>query len=337
MKAVVCRGDNTLTLEDIPKPKTKPGHVLVNVKACAICGTDASIFAGKGPSWTKYPIVPGHELSGVVEEVADSTSRFEPGCAVAVDNYLRCGGCWYCKNGYYFLCDYHTEIGMTIDGGFAEYCLVPETNLVKVPDGLSVVTAVLTEPTATALRACREANIKFGHSVVVLGCGPLGVLISQIAVLMGAKVTVVGRGRRLGRVRKMNLDAVLDSSQDDWEAAIWDSVKPAGVDILFDITGSEKLLLPSIRLMKKKGHLVLMGLTGGKRAEVLFDTLVLNEIEIIGKVSGMGYFEEALRLLASERIGPGFITHTFPLERFEEAVRYDRERIDGAIKVAVVQ
>jgi len=337
MKAVMCYGDNNLRLEDIPKPRVVPGHALVNVKACGICGTDASIFSGDGPPWTKYPIVPGHELSGIVEEVYEGTSDLQPGCPVAIDNYLRCGACWYCKNGHYFLCDHHSEVGMTINGGFEEYSLIPTTNLVKVPDGLSVETAVLTEPVATALRACREATIVFGENVVVLGCGPLGVLISQIAKVMGANVTLVGRGRRLERVRKMSPDACIDSSQEDWEARVRENVGQAGVDVLFDVTGSEKLLLPSTRLMRKKGRLVLLGLTAGKNGEIPFDDVVLNEIDIIGRVSGMGYFEEALRLLSAGKLDLSIITHRFPLERFEDAVRYDRERIEGALKVALVQ
>jgi len=337
-KAVVWYGSNRLVLEDVPKPVLKPGHVLVKVKACGVCGTDQAIFAGNGPPWTRYPIVPGHELSGVIEDIGSDVDDFHVGDAVAVDNYLRCGTCWYCKNGHYFLCDHHSEIGMTINGGLGEYALVPKTNVVGIPSTLSVVDAVLTEPVATALRACRSAGIRFENKVVVLGCGPLGVLIAQIAKLMGGAVILVGRGKRLQRIRGMNVGVTIDSSAEDWAARVNDEARGGGVDVIFDVTGSEKLLYSSVGLLKRLGRLVLLGVTWGKTGEVPMDTIVLNEIRILGKVSGMGYFEEAIQLLATKKIDPALvITHKFPLERFQEAIRYDEERVDGAIKVAVVQ
>ena len=338
MKAVVCYGNHVLKFEEIQRPEVKPGHVLIKVKAAGICGTDHAIFAGHGPAWTKYPVVPGHEYSGVVDEIGEGVTGIKVNDAVVVDNYLRCGKCWYCKNGYYFLCDHHAEVGMTINGGFAEYSLIPETNLVKIPETLSVVDAVLTEPAATALRACRSAGIRFGDKVVVLGCGPLGILISQISILMGGRVTLVGRGERLKRVKEIPLEVVIDSSAGDWAAQVKKQVGRAGADVVFEVTGSEKLIYASIELLKKMGRLILMGVTWGKKAEISLDTVVLKEIQILGKVSGMGFFEEAIGLLAEKRINPALnLTHKFSLDEYREAIRYEKERIEGAIKVAIVQ
>jgi len=338
MRGVVCYGDNKLQMEEVPTPKASPGHVLVDVKASGICGTDRAVLAGDGPPWMVYPIIPGHEVSGVVCEVGQDAAEFTVGDGVAIDNYLHCGICWYCKNGHYYHCDSHTEVGMTINGGFAEYCLVPKTNLVKLPEGLSVHDAVLTEPTATALRACRDARICFEEVVVVLGCGALGVLIAQIAKRMGGVVILVGRGPRLNRVAKMGLDAVVDSSKCDWSTAVKGLIGETPVSVLFEVTGSAGLLNASVSLMKKMGRLVLMGLTGGVPSELPADDVVIKEIEVLGKVSGMGYLEEAAKLLASKTIDPSLnITHTFPLEQYEEALRYERERLDGAIKVVLTQ
>lgn len=339
MKAVVCYGNHVLKIKEIPRPKVKPGHVLIHVKATGICGTDHAIFAGHGPPWTRYPIVPGHEYSGVVAEVGQGVASVQVGDAVVVDNYLRCGGCWYCKNGYYFLCDNHTEVGMTINGGFAEYSLLPETNVVRIPKTLSVVDAVLTEPVATALRACRGAGIRFNDKVVVLGCGPLGILIAQISKLMGAQVILVGRGERLKRVEKMSFDAVINFfSSGQGMAQVQEKAGSAGVDVVFDVTGSEELIYASVELLKRMGRLILLGITWGKKAEIPPDAIVLKEIQILGKVSGMGFFEEAIGLLSERKINPVLnLTHTFPLDQYQQAIRYEKERIEGAIKVAIVQ
>ncbi len=329
-----------LELEDIPKPGVKPGHVLVKVAAAGICGTDHAIFAGNGPDWTNYPVVPGHEFSGTIEEVGECVSGVGPGDHVAIDNYLRCGRCWYCCNGHYFLCEEHAEVGMTINGGFAEYSLIPETNVVKIPDGLSVVDAALTEPVATALRACRSAGMRFGDEIVVLGCGPLGYLIAQISKVMGGRVTLVGRGNRLRRIRECGrgYDAVVDSSECDWPSAIRENARDSAVDVIFEATGSPDTVYASIELLRKKGRLVLMGVTWGKSSEIPLDPIVLNEIEIMGKVSGMGFFDEALDMMREGLVDPGInITHRFDLAHYADAVRYEKERIDGAIKVIITQ
>jgi len=337
MKALVCYGDGKMEFEDIPKPQVIPGHALIKVKATGICGTDRSIFAGEGPPWTKYPIVPGHEVSGTIEMISSDDRYFNIGDNVAVDNYLRCGLCWYCKNGHYFLCDHHAEVGMTINGGFAEYCLVPCTNLVPVPENVSVFDAVLTEPVANALRACRAARISFDSTVVVLGCGPLAVLVALVAKLMGAKVIIVGRGNRLKRIRNMDLDVIIDSSKQDWITEIHKATNQQKVDVVFDITGSSKLVCSAIGLLRKKGRVILMGVSKNN-AEIPMMDIVLKEIELLGKVSGMGYFEEAINLMTTRRIDPSLvITHTYPLDNFFDALKAEQERFEGAIKISIVQ
>ena len=338
MKAVVCYGKNELRLEDIPKPEVRLGHVVIEVAASGICGSDHSIFSGNGPWWTKYPIVPGHELSGVVEEVGDGVDRVKVGDEVAVDNYLHCGGCWYCKNGHYFLCDNHTEIGFTINGGFAEYCFVPVTNVVKIPEGISVVDAAITENVATALRACRLSGISFGDEILVLGCGPLGYLIAQICTVMGGRVTLVGRGARMDRIAELNagIDALVDISKQDWVREVKGRTGERGVDVIFEVTGSETMIYPSIDLLKKKGKLILLGITWGKTSQIFIDPIVLKEIEIHGRISGQGFFAEALVLLQTGKVDPRKnITHRFSLDRYQDALRYEAERLEGAIKVVM--
>ena len=336
MKAVVCYGDNVLKLEEKPKPEASGRGVLIKVSAAGICGSDHAVFSGKGLSWARYPVTPGHECSGVVEEVGEEVKGFQKGDGVAVDNYLCCGKCKYCKTGRYFLCEEHAEIGMTIDGGFAEYCVVPDTNLVKLPEGLSPVEAVLVEPLATALRACYDARICAGDRVVVLGCGPLGALLAHVSCLMGGSVYLVGRGERLQWARKKLSAVCVDSTKAGWADVLRKEIG-GGAEVAFEASGASDMVLTGTSLLRKTGRLILMGITTGKSGEIPIDDIVLTEKEVIGRVSGMGMFEEAVRLMATKKVDPElFITHRFSLSDYRKAIETEAKRIEGAIKVILV-
>jgi len=336
LKAVVCYGDNILNFEEKPKPVPLDREVLIKVSAAGICGSDHGVFSGNGPSWVQYPVIPGHECSGVVEEIGERVTGFVKGEGVVVDNYLFCGKCKYCKTGRYFLCEEHAEIGMTIDGGFAEYCVVPDTNLVKLPEFLSSVESVLVEPLATALRACHDSRMCAGDNIVVIGCGPLGALIAQVSCLMGASVYLVGRGKRLEWIRNNLSVFAVDSTRTGWVDILRKEIG-GGAEVIFEVSGSSDMIHTGTSLLKKTGRFILMGITSGKSGRIPVDAIVLEEKEVIGRVSGMGMFEEAVRLIASEKIAPNsFITHRFSFSDYRKAIETETKRIEGAMKVILV-
>jgi threonine dehydrogenase-like Zn-dependent dehydrogenase len=331
MRALLTKGDSRLFLSEIPLPKAAQGDVVIRVAAAGICGTDYAIIDGNGPSWVIYPVVPGHEVGAGV-------AGFTVGDLVLVDNYLRCNSCRFCKAGKYFLCDRHQEVGMTIDGGMAEYCRFPATNAVKIPEGLPLDVAALAEPVATAIRACRATPLTFDSTIAVFGCGPLGFLILKIAKLMGVGRTImVGRGKRLANAAAEGADFVVDVAVERWPDLVKHHSGNGGVNVIYEASGSEAMLIEACRLLARSGSIVQVGIAWGKAAPILSDELVLKEAAIYGRVSGMGAFEEALALLASGRLNVGgFLQHQFPLERYEEAFRVDRTREGGALKVLVL-
>ena len=341
MEALVAYGNKKVKLVKIKNPDiNNEEQVLLKVKGSGICGSDHIFFDSKTTlEWVRYPVIIGHEFAGTIEKVGKNVRDLQIGDHVVVDNYLRCGKCWYCKIGKYFLCDYHAELGQTIDGGFAEYCVVPQTNIVKIPKEIDFKYAAIIENIATALRTCRRVGIKFGNSIVVIGAGPLGTLIAKISNAMGAKVTVVSRGEaRLNRIEKMGFHRVINSSKQDWKSLILENTSHKGVDIVFETSGSVETTLIASQIIRKAGKLVLLSITGGGKANIDLDRVVLGEIEIIGSVSGMGYFEEAIRMLEDRIIDLGdFITHTFGLNDILKAFKYERERIEGAIKIVILQ
>lgn len=340
MLALVAHGNKKVLLEKVEKPYlNKNNEALIRVKGTGICGSDRIFFNDRMTlDWVKYPVIIGHEFAGIIEKIGNNKDGLKIGDHIVADNYLRCGRCIYCKTGRYFLCENHEELGQTIDGGFTEFCLVPIMNLVKIPEDMDFKYAAVIENVATALRSCRRANITFGHKVVVIGAGPLGVLIALISQAMGADVILISRGKRLKRIKQMNFYKVTDSSIHDWKTMILKDTNNRGVDTVFEASGSIEPVLQASQIICKTGKLFLLGLTGGKLGKIDLDKIVLNEIEIIGSISGMGYFEEAIKLIKNKFIDlDKIVTHTFSLQEVLKAFKYESERVDGAIKIVILQ
>lgn len=341
MKALVAIKKNDVRFTEIDKPKIyKSEEVLIKIKGSGICGSDSIFFNDKEDfSWVRYPVVIGHEFAGVVEEVGKDVVKIKEGDHVVVENYIRCGRCWYCKTGKYFLCDNHGEYGFTQNGGFSEYCTINQNNLIKIPKNIDFKYSGIIENIATALRACRKTKLKFGSKVLVFGAGPLGTLIALISKSLGAEVVVVSTGEaRLKRLRQMDLYEVLNVRKIDIKSWVIDNTNGKGIDIIFDTSGSSEPILYSSQIIKKAGKIIIMGITGRKLCEIDYDNLVLKEVEIIGSVSGMGYFEEAVKTIQKNIIDLDMlITHSFKLCDIFTAFKYESERIEGAIKVVILQ
>ena len=155
---------------------------------------------------------------------------------------------------------------------------------------------------------------------------------------MGADVTIVSRGVRLTRIEQLNFCKVINSTNQDWESTILKDTNNSGVGTVFEASGSTEPILQASQIISKTGKLFLLGVTGGKIGKIALDKIVLNEIEIIGSVSGMGYFEEAIKLVENKIINlDQIITHTFSLSKVLKAFKYESERVEGAIKIVILQ
>ncbi|RPJ10127.1 MAG: hypothetical protein EHM36_03460 [Deltaproteobacteria bacterium] len=343
MKALLTRGQGDLTLTDIEKPKIRPGHVVLKVAYASICGTDFSIIDGDGPPWTSCPVVLGHEFSGIVEEVGEDVPDLQIGDEVVVDNYLSCHSCSYCKKGAYFYCDHHREPGITVNGGFAEYCLIPSTNVVRIPKGLSLRQAVIAEPTGNCLRACVTGHIRNGETILILGCGPISALSAMICKSMGARVLVLGRGERLKRFESMGFELLIDTSKERWVDRIgkeYGKYHPQwgmeAVDAVIDATQTGEMITDSIKFLKRKGRAILIGLKKGQVIHLPRNEVVLKDIHVLGSTSGMGYFHESLDLIHKGDVdAEKIITHTFKLSEAVSAYEFFKKRTEGSLKIAV--
>ncbi len=243
--------------ESIEKPVAGEGEALIKVAYAGICGTDMMIFAGKHPR-AKAPVVLGHEFSGTIESIADN-DHFHRGDRVTVEPYLTCGTCAACLAGQYHVCATLRCIGIDKDGGFAEYVAVPIHRLHHLPNNVSDEEGALTEPLAIAVHTVRRSDLKVGDSVVILGAGPIGLLIGQVAKQAGASEIFISdiSPYRLQVAKQMGFTAV-HAKEEDIKEAVLSFTKGVGADIVFEVAGTQATANQMIQCIKYQGKIVVV-------------------------------------------------------------------------------
>ena len=313
MKALVF--DGTLKLVgDYPKPRPARDEALIRVMLAGICNTDIEIVKG----YMGFKGVPGHEFVGVVEECDDA---MYVGRRVVGEINVPCGDCPTCAAGLGNHCPDRTVLGIDgRDGAFAEYLLLPVSNLKIVPESIADEEAVFVEPLAAACQVLEQTTVRSGDSVCVLGSGKLGLLVVQVLEPLAASTTLVGRsGDNLDLVGSADLERV---PLDDLERA-------ARFDLVVDCTGSPRGFPLAMKLVKPRGTIVLKT-TAAEGHPLNLAPVVINEITVIG--SRCGPFDDALRLLRSRSMNvTPLISARFPLDRGVEA--FEAARKQGALKV----
>ena len=333
MLATVFSAPNEFAVREMPTPRPGPREVLVRVHASMVCATDAKILAGKFPA-TRFPHVPGHEFSG--EIVVSNDERFAAGARVGVEVHVGCGTCDRCREGMYTLClNYgkretgHAHVGFTIGGGLADYAAVPIAALHPLPGHVTFEEGAWTDNLGVALWALERGRLAAGERVVVIGPGAIGLCATQLARALGAgRVTLVGRGSRLARVRDM-ADEVIDTA---------DAARLRGTaDLVIEFAGTADAARDAIATARRGGRVVLGGATGaGVRLEgVDLSTIVLGNLDVLGSLANpKGASARALTLLAEGKVDvTSLVTHHYPLRSFPEAWQTFTERRDGAIRV----
>ena len=245
---------------DYPLRKLKSGEVLIKVAYCGICGTDKHIFEGKAPS--KKNIILGHEFSGTVADFAEGVSSCKIEDKVAIDPNIYCGQCIQCKKGNIQFCENHQALGVTLDGGFAEYSIVPVAQVYKLPDEVDLSQAAFAEPLSCCLRGVQHADIKHGNSVVIIGGGAIGLIMLQLAKLAGAAEVVVIEPEKSKREFALELGA--DFSFSPFENNIENIIKniaEGGADVVIECAGKKEAAELSIRLSARGGKVVIFGLS----------------------------------------------------------------------------
>lgn len=302
MKSVVMYSPGDVKIEESAKPNPKIGEVLIKVKKSGVCGTDYLLY--QGYYYANFPIIFGHEYSGEVVELGGEVSNINIGDRVTVDPNIVCHRCYYCRIGEEHLCENLITLGIHKNGGFAEYSLVPERNIYKMPDNLSFAQGALAEPLACAMRGIEVSNIKQGDTVLILGAGGMGNLVMQLAKNSGASNILVSEPNRKRREVAIEYGATnaIDPNEKDVEKEI-KKMKYCGADVVFECTGISKVAESALHLSRKGGHIILFGVCPkGETIPVTPFDINENELFISGSFNNPYTQVKAVEMLSSGKI-----------------------------------
>jgi len=301
MRAAVILAPLQMQLESQPNPQPGSGEVLVSVRAAGICAGDLYIYQGKNP-YARYPVVAGHEISGVVEKIGEGVDTVRKGTRVVVEPFIGCGTCYPCRIGKQNCCVQLQIIGVHRPGGYAEQLTVPAGNIHPIPEALSFSDASFAEPVAIGVQACRRGNVAVDECVLILGCGPIGLALIEVARCRGARVIAADiQPSRLEVARQLGADAVL--ADDQLLATLMQRTNGEGAAVVIEATGNGKVMEQTADLVASGGRIVIVGLLK-KGVGVTFPGLdfTRKEMTIVGSRASVNCFPESLQLLASGSI-----------------------------------
>lgn len=338
MKALVLHGVRDLRLEEASVPQIGEGEVLIRVGSCGICGTDLHFYRGE---WrVKLPLIPGHEFSGTVEEIGPGVSWLREDVKVVAEPNITCGHCYHCRSkDRNFYCSNIRAVGVDVDGAFAEYVKVPASNVYEVPPWMSYEEAALIEPIACCLRGLYNVRLEAGDTVAVVGAGPIGLLMIQLAKLWGAsKVYAVDLvEKRLALARELGADIVVNASRENPLEAILGDSDGLGVDVAIEAVGSSKAIETAIKVARRGGRVLVFGVAPENDVlQVRPFELYEKELAIYSSYRSPYTFQRAVRVAASRRLAlRSIISHVLPLGEGPDAFRMLDERREEAVKVVL--
>jgi len=332
-QAVRFYAQNDIRVEEIDVPKPELGGLLVKVEACAICGTDLKMYL-KGNPRVKPPQVIGHEFVGKIVELDKDVEGFAVGERVTMATSISCGKCAVCRAGFTNRCETLAPVSYDYPGAFAEYIAIPPAgvsggNVVKVPETLGDM-AALSEPISCAINAQILAGVKMGDTVVVVGCGPLGAIHTQVARANGATKIIVTEfsAERLRLAHKLSVDEIIDASKSDPIEEVIKLTNGIGADVVIVTAPAVKAQEQAISMARKGGMINLFASLPSGGSELKIDSRLIHyrELFISGASDSTPYHVElAVKLLEKGVVSENIITHKLPIDKFIDGVMLMKE------------
>ena len=324
MRAIVVERPASVALTEIETPSPGPGEARVRSVVAGVCRTDLDIVSGTlDDRWVRFPVVPGHEWSGVVDAVGEGVTTVERGQRVVCEGNIGCMACARCRAGDTHLCQRYDAVGFTRSGGWGEFVVVPARILHALPEHVSFESAALVEPGSCVVKALGRARIEPAETVGVVGVGAMGALAIRIARLR-SPATIVAYGVRdeeLELARTLCADAVVNVAEQDAESETR-ALLGGGLDVVVETAGAVPAVELSLRLAREGGRVVILGIAGhGQELAIPADSIPLRDLTVLGSV---GYttaaWADMVSLLREGLVDLApIVTHRFPLERFEDA------------------
>jgi len=338
VKQSVMTAPGKIELRDVPVPEPGPKEVLVRMKRIGVCGSDIHVWHGKH-ALTPYPVVQGHEVSGVVEKVGASVRGFAAGDPVTIQPQVTCGTCYPCRHGDYHICDSLKVMGFQTTGAGSEFFAVEASKLLKLPRRMDLEHGAMIEPAAVAVHALGRGGDVKGRTVLVLGAGPIGNLVAQVARGLGAaKVMITDVSEfRLGKAKECGVDLCVNVGKTDLAAAVKEQFGDAKADLILECVGSPHTITQAVAVARKGTDIIVVGVFGDKPV-VDMGTVQDRELRLIGTLMYREPdWKKAIELVEAGkvRLAP-LITDHYEFADYRKAYEYIDANRERAMKVMIV-
>ena len=312
---------------DKPVPAYDDDQVLIRVEYIGICGSDVHTYEGHY-NVNAENLTIGHEFAGVVAEVGKNVTNVKVGDRVTSETTFKiCGKCRYCKEGQYNLCSTRKGLGTQQDGAMAQYMVARAASCHILPENVSTRDASITEAAACAYHGVYRAEIKPGDIVLVLGPGPIGLLVAQVVMSRGGRVVMTGLTQDAGRLKiakeRFGVEFTVDVQKDDLDALINELTDGYGADVCYDCSGAVPSMQTGMKLLRKQGQYVQVGLFAREVIEVNFSHIIQKELRVTGSRSQNTHdWEPTLKLMSEGKINADkMITHEVGIDEWEKAYK----------------
>jgi len=344
MKAAVYRGQNDVRLEEVPVPKIGRGEILVRVHTCGICGTDLKKISTGSHS---APRIFGHETSGVVARVGEDVSKFRVGDRVVVFHHIPCRECFYCRTKTFAQCETYKKVGCTAGfepsgGGFAEYVRVMdwivEYGTVRIPDGISFEQACFVEPVNTCMKGIQTLQLRHGETVLVIGQGPIGLILAVLARRAGARVITSDLyPARLTISKELGLDQTIDASQADTVRTVREMTEGRGADAVILAVAGSALIRSAMDATRPGGRILLFAQTVRGEATIDPAAVCVDEKTLLGSYSAsVDLQEQSVQFVMNREMDlERLISHRFPLSESVEALHRATHPQPDSMKIVI--
>jgi L-iditol 2-dehydrogenase len=347
MQAAVYRGVNDVRVETVPVPAIGAGEVLIEVHSCGICGTDLKkIHTGSHSA----PRIFGHETVGTIAAVGAGVGSFAVGDRVVVFHHVPCGTCYYCRKKTFAQCPVYKKVGCTAGfepsgGGFAGYVRVMDwivqRGLIKIPDGIPFAQAIFVEPLNTCLKGVRSLNLAPDETVLVIGQGPIGILLASLAKRSGAKVLTSDLyPERHAVAAGFGLDLPIDASREDVVEVVRSASEGRGADAVILAVGGNSLIRTAMESARPGGRVLLFAQTQHGEATIDPAAVCVDEKTLMGSYSASVDIQDEALHIVFEGYGQGYdltrlVSHRFPLSEAVEAIAVASEPKATSMKIMI--
>ena len=345
MLAAVYRGVDDVRMETVPVPRIGPGELLIRVHTCGICGTDLKKISTGSHS---APRIFGHETTGVVAQVGDGVTEYRAGDRVMVFHHIPCGDCYYCRHKVFAQCPAYKQVGATAGyeasgGGFSEYVRVMEWivrrhGVVRIPDGVSFEQASFIEPVNTCLKGIETLRLSPGETVLVMGQGPIGIILAVLARRAGTRVITSDLfPQRLTMSKAFGLSENIDASSSDAVAVVQGLTEGRGADAVILAVAGSALIRPAMDATRPGGRILLFAQTQHGEATIDPAAVCVDEKSLLGSYSAsVDLQEESARfVLGREMDLERLISHRFPLAQSVEALHLAAHPKPDSMKIVI--